>query len=669
MSGGRPERTRRINAAWLARAVLLCAAAPLFAQAPSANISPPPEKFATSPGGVDMRSGRYVYSGTDLAIGGAEGLSLTRTLAQPVIGHSNPFANFSHDWDILLSEKRIDIVGNHFTHSVGYPDYQIEIAFGGLSQTFRGFSGMAFEQVSRSGYARLSFTGSQSGAAVYTLQTGDGTTAVFRPISSADCSATLRCAYVEQIMRADGTVLGFSYDRPGGGSSPSRLRRITSNRGYALLFDYAGGSTRVEKACVLNLAVAALPGGFGCPATGAQATATYDYVSFNAGAELRLSSATNAAGATSTFSYAGASPNIIMGFVRPGETSPWLVNTLHERTDDDGLISEIVSAQAFADGSSYSYLWNGAPQLPGHVSQLAGGSFTDALGQTSTLAYDFPTKAYSMQAGHGNVEEGGPGEPSSPIVQQTTPGPRWVTDPLGRVTTYDYCDPYWMANAPPNWQHRCIVMPGAVSVTDPGGIRTDFSWDLALRVVTESRQYGSDDPNRLNPITRKASYNCSLANFRFCTSPVSVTDARNNTTDYVYDPAHGGLLSESGPAVNGVRPQTRHIYAQRHAWISNGSGGYVQAATPVWLRMATSLCRTSAATGNPAAPCATAGDEVLTQYDYGPNAGPNTLLLRGQTVTSTDGGQTTTLRSCYTYDAFGRRISETQPNANLASCP
>ena len=89
----------------------------------------------------------------------------------------------------------------------------------------------------------------------------------------------------------------------------------------------------------------------------------------------------------------------------------------------------------------------------------------------------------------------------------------------------------------------------------------------------------------------------------------------------------------------------------------------------IWLRTATSTCRTSAATGNPASPCATAGDEVLTSYDYGPDSGPNTLLLRGQAVTATDGGVATTLRTCYAYDALGRKISETQPNANLDELP
>ena len=140
----------------------------------------------------------------------------------------------------------------------------------------------------------------------------------------------------------------------------------------------------------------------------------------------------------------------------------------------------------------------------------------------------------------------------------------------------------------------------------------------------------------------------------------------------MWDSTHGELLSETLPAAAAgqPRPQTRHSYAQRHAWISNGAGGYVQAATPIWVRTETSSCRTSAATGNPSSPCAAGAlDEVRTVYDYGPNSGPNNLLLRGQAVTAEVGGQLVTHRSCYGYDARGRRVSETQPNANLSTCP
>ena len=50
-------------------------------------------------------------------------------------------------------------------------------------------------------------------------------------------------------------------------------------------------------------------------------------------------------------------------------------------------------------------------------------------------------------------------------------------------------------------------------------------------------------------------------------------------------------------------------------------------------------------------------------------SGPNNLLVRGQTVTAETQGALMTLRTCYGYDVQGRRISETQPLANLASCP
>jgi YD repeat-containing protein len=166
-------------------------------------------------------------------------------------------------------------------------------------------------------------------------------------------------------------------------------------------------------------------------------------------------------------------------------------------------------------------------------------------------------------------------------------------------------------------------------------------------------------------------------NPRTCNRPITTTDANNNVTDYTYAPEHGGVLTETGPAVptrqnNGtmanVRPQKRYEYAQRTAWTSNGVGGYV-AGPPIWLLMRERSCRATAGSGTSCA--GGAADEVLTEFDYGPNSGPNTLLLRGQAVTSTDNGVTTTLRTCYGYDGRGNRISETRPNGtvSLTSCP
>jgi YD repeat-containing protein len=653
----------------LFRGALACAlltSTALTAPAPAqeqqtAAIAPPAEKFAIAPGGVDMRSGRYVYEQTDLAIGGeGGGLTLARTLTQPVAGHNSPFANFSHNWEILLAEKRVNIQQNLFQHTIGQPDYQIEVVGGGLTQTFRaaGPNG-GFEQVSRSGYARLTWTGDRNGTgAVYTYSSGDGAVALFRPIGSGDCSSSLRCAYVSELIQADGTRLVFDYDNPG--SNATRLRSVTSSRGYALLLEYAGGA--VSKACVLNLALAPKPANNLCPA-GAQ-TATYAYTSVPGGGPA-LASATDPAGAAWGFTYGAAT----MGFIRPGDAAAWLTNTIWRRGNDDGLIEEIITDQQFADGSSYAYGWESAPEVPGRVAQIAGGAFEDNLGNVTTLRYDFPTLPFDPSQGHGNV----PGDDTpGPRIQQMTPGPVEVTDPLGRFTTTDYCDPNAMLNLPQNWMARCLVSPAAVSTTDPEGIRTVLTWDFATRNLLGIRQVAK--PGSLQPngqpwpdITRSATYNCTPATLRYCTKPVTLTDARGAVTEFAYSADHGGLLSETGPApgAGAPRPQTRHEYAQRHAWVSNGAGGYVQAATPVWVRTATSACRTSAATGNPAAPCATADDELRTTYDYGPDAGPNNLLLRGTLVTGAGAGA----RTCYGYDTQGRRISETGPGAGLASCP
>jgi len=652
-------KTRGIGAAFPC-ALLVSAAltAPAWADA---NIAPPAEKFAVSPGGVDMRSGRYVYDQTDLSIGGEGGaLSLSRTLAQPVAGHANPFANFSHNWDVLISEKRVIIQQNLFTHGIGNPDYQIEVTFGGLSQTFRGHgSHTGFDLTSRSGYARLTYAGDRATSAVYTFQATDGTIAMFRAINSADCSTALRCAYVSQIIRPDGETLSFEYDNQGGNAT--RLRSVTSSRGYALLLEYSGNL--VAKACTLNLAFTAKPGNNFCPG-GALATATYTYD--GAGGETRLASVVDPSNAIWGFVNGPYS----IGFVRPGDTSPWLTNTFFNRGNDDGLVEQVMSTQAFADGTSYSYGFDETPLVIGHVSQIAGGSFTDGQGNATIVRYGFPVTPHAPSQGYGYIPADG-GE--SPVfVYQVTPGPVEVIDPLGRTTITDYCDPNAMANLPANWHHRCSVSPAAVSTTDPEGIRTELSWDFVMRNLHQARQIAR--PGTLQPngqpwpnIVRSATYNCLPANFRFCSKPVTVTDARSAVTDFTYSPDHGGLLTETGPAPAGgaPRPQTRHEYALRHAWISNGAGGYVQAAAPIWVRTSTSICRTSAATGSP---CAAAGDEVRTTYLYGPDSGPNNLLLRGQEVSATDGGVTTILRTCYTYDQRGRRISETQPEANPASC-
>lgn len=208
--------------------------------------------------------------------------------------------------------------------------------------------------------------------------------------------------------------------------------------------------------------------------------------------------------------------------------------------------------------------------------------------------------------------------------------------------------------------------------TLPNGTRIETQRDDRNNITRIVRHV---PPPALDPITvYRAQFPTDCMNPRTCNRPTSVTDANSNVTDYTYAPQHGGVLTETGPDVptvqaNGtvvsIRPQKRFEYAQRTAWVSNGAGGYV-AETPIWLLVRERYCRTTAAQGSSCA--GGAADEVVTDYDYGPNSGPNNLLLRGLAITAHDGTQIATLRTCYGYDVNGNRISETQPNANLASC-
>lgn len=160
-----------------------------------------------------------------------------------------------------------------------------------------------------------------------------------------------------------------------------------------------------------------------------------------------------------------------------------------------------------------------------------------------------------------------------------------------------------------------------------------------------------------------ATYDSVCSNLITCNRPKTTTDARGNTTAYTYNPTHGGIVTETGPAVNGVAPQKRYEYAQRYAWLKNASGGYSPAASPIWVPTAERSCRTTA--GSPSGCAGGAGDEVVTTYEYGPDSGPQNLLVRGIAVTAD--GQTR--RTCFAYDPMGRKISETKPRAGLAACP
>jgi YD repeat-containing protein len=622
---------------------------------PSTDSSPPAEKFVVSAGGVDMRTGRYAYDMVDLSIGESNesgGLAFKRSLSTYVVGHSDPFGNFSHNWDVFITIRPVDIANGQYNGYTG-PDERAAVRFGGRSDSFEKPGNLTqYYQISRENRSALTYTGVGIGA-VYTMEASDGTLVTFRPVSISECSTLLLCAFASHIVTPDGTRFDLSYDT---GSIP-RLRRVSSSRGYVLLLEYSGSSSLVTKTCVLSRATLNDPTSFTCPGT-ALATTSYTYTTY--GSKTRLATATDAVGGVYNFGYAAASGGqFTMAYTKPGQPSPWLTNTVSPTYSEESGEDEVITYQSFADGGSYTYYYDQRPFVEGQPPSIAGGRYINAQGGVTFVTFGFPPRPGQFTNNPNPINFGG-------IDYQLTPGPVEVIDPDGKSWKSDYCDPN-VASLPPG-QGGCLVSTLRFT-EDPEGNRTEYTIPWSTRNVHQVRRKAKAGTG-LPDIVTSATYDCSQVpiNQKLCGKPSSTTDAKGNVTTFTYDATHGGVLTQTSPAVGGITPQKRYEYAQRYAWVKNSAGTFVQSANPMWVLVRERYCKTTAPSGQTCA--GGANDEVVTDFDYGPNSGPNTLLLRGILVTATNSvGTLEGQRTCYGYDDFGRRISETKALANLASCP
>ncbi len=290
--------------------------------------------------------------------------------------------------------------------------------------------------------------------------------------------------------------------------------------------------------------------------------------------------------------------------------------------DETPLIFDLV-ATVTRNGQKWSYRWGftaggGAP--PSHSEWQH--SVTNPLGLTMSAA--------------GNA----------------TPGTEIYEGPTDHITTYD---------GTYNRYDRSIENH-LDQLTTPAGVNKYYSW--ARSDVGQIKTYAVGSSS--NPITESATYpeagNTVCIDAATCNKPTSVVDANGNETDYTYD-AYGNVLTQTDPAApNGIRPEILRSYVQRHAWYLNSSGAMTEDPNPIWLLSTETICKTGAVSGSG---CANPNDAIVTTYDYGPDSGPNNLLLRGKTVT----GDGQTLGTCYGHDKQGNKIWETSPNANPASCP
>jgi hypothetical protein len=679
----------------------------------------PPEEYNVSPGGVDMRTGRYVEREVDLAIGD-ETISVTRLEDSYKQIHANPIGNMTHNWNISLQLKdgpRPSGMNVDLVYDVAW------VNFGGRSRSFERLApDMSYSRRAPLDNARLETSGGAVPNAVYyTFTSVDGVKVEFRPYlrgsGESDCQPAA-CFFASRIINPDGQTIALEYDTRTSGANRARLKRVVSSRGYAAKFEYTGPEWNlVTRACVMSLAETNETSTTNCPN---QPSVSVDYTYTPFLGRYMLHEVRRSPNEIYKQTYnsvsGGNGSRFTISYWDPGANLPRLVNTIEPTRNVENQFDDVVLKQSFGNTETYDYSFYRSPietHSGGGVRQIiAGGEYVNAAGGRAIVRYGFPEQPYSFvekrPTSYNQVAWRffiGPAgslaaqrisvDPSTLIrssqqetfqaletalalrsldncnecsgasgsyyrvAHQITPGPDYVEDENGNSTTFNYCDPDYVF--PQFEPYQCALLGRYVERTGPEGDRHEYRYKFGNLYETKSYpKPGSQG----SPLVSKSAYLCGGI---VCgNKPTQTIDPNGMASNFEYSTVHSGLLKKTLPAnENGVRPQTRFTYDTKYAWLKSGTG-FSQAPTPIWLLESEEYCRTTAsdASGN----CAGgASDEVVTTYQYqqgSPTKGSNLLLL-GVAVTA----DSQTLRTCYNYDAMGRKISETQPAANLMSCP
>lgn len=592
-----------------------------------------PEQYTNTPLGVNLQSGRFSYWLFSFAMGpfvtqrGFSGSGFDFPASIYVVSGNSPTGNQQNLYvnmgnPAVSLGNRVDLVqvklrtyGDSWLRGVNSSTLQFrESIYNGASHGFTntyspGSEGWFVERV--------------IGGYLLTHKSGNR----YHFTDAAPVASGYPMARIAQVELADGGRTDVTWDSLG------RLAFVASNRGFALRYEYLSGGAQV-KICGFNSARDHVTATTPCSASSLVVTINNEVRSDGI---LKPLSVVDVMGQTTTIQYGGYNNNFPVCITLPNSATCEVTNHFGP--------------------------------LPGEPTQLTKRDMVrvqiDANGNFFHYGYDFPP----------TNSDDPPQQPGGPQIQTSS----WMNGPEYYVEAYYETGLVKRLDAP-GAGRTLYSYNGAVLQTatqrEGNALKIDRDWNGNPEVITELPKPGSGLANAVStqvfpaPVLGGMGSLCTAASHRLCDKPSERTDPASNKTEFTYDPAHGGVLTKTLPGVQvggtgpSIRPVVRYEYAQRYAWLRNGSGGYSPAATAIWLPLRERTCRTSATVNGACA--GGAADETVTEYDYGPTSGgPNNLLLRGVAVTADE----VTLRTCYGYDAQGRKISETQPAAGLAVCP
>lgn len=585
--------------------VLLCALLPSAPALSQSVVPQPPERVVVDENSVDVTSGDYSLMRTDLSIGSTD-YGLTLTKAWSMAGGSDSLSgmlevNTYGQWNVSKRTKA---------------------SWGNQTWVFEGFA-----LTSRAGDGTSLSANVPSGSG-YTLTTGDGTVVTYSLLSPGyfhcpnDGTPCYWWYYPTQVVYPNGLVVVPHY-RVFLGSTmyQVRIQSVTNSAGYQIKFVYASNSIsddssthanwvkRTSATAINNAIEYCDPDADSCSLTGSWPQVTY---SSSAG----VSSVTDALGRTTQYSF-GPTYFRIKTPASPTENVQY---TIASFTVNNEPVRRVTAATRGANTWTYGYALN---------------SSTNPT-QITTTSQNPQGKQSVFVAGYG-ATYGGELYSSK--------------DPLNRTTSFAVC----RGTTSEGISYRSI---GVYSVTAPEGNSVVRTCDPRGNVtsVTRKAKAGTNVADVATSATFAAT--CPSATRKICNQPTATFDARGAQVDYEYDAAHGGVLKQTLPVVNGVRPEKRFAYESKYAYVKDAAGVLGPAATAVWVPVKISECRTSNS-------CTGGADETVTTFEYGATSTANRLLVRGKVVSA--GG--VSLRTCYSYDQLGNRISETTPRAGMSTCP
>jgi hypothetical protein len=454
---------------------------------------------------------------------------------------------------------------------------------------------------------RLSLVGSQY---VY-LDNSDGSGTIYTfsaTVAVAGAVGGANSRRVERIDFADGRRQTFSYN--GGGY----LKLVEDTAGYAIVFDYNANGD-VTAACAFNRSQIYVSATSTC--AGAAMKTTYTYSGTN------LTSVTDVVGGVTNYTIGAKG----MTCLKPPGYSTCTMSMVYS--------GNRVSSQTLQDGGTWG-TWGLAPEVvnnpdAGYENGCVETSMTDPNGVSTYQAF-------------------------------TGTSPCWISDALSYSTHFAFeggaSDPF-----EPAQNYGSFLM----QATYPGGNTYEAEYFGQFRAISKEimiSKPGSPLANLVKQYGYQTSCTTPPATYQNCAKPIWIKDPKGNQTDFTYA-AHGGLLTEMKPAptAGAPRPLKINTYVPKYAYVKNSGGSLVQAATQIWMLDTETQCQTVAGSSTPT--CDPSGPQVVTSYQYGANGAADNLLVRGIAV-SADGQ---TRRTCFGYDVWARKISETKPNAGLSVCP